>query len=91
MEQLLKAFQACSPVQQYKVGPYKVDMYLPKANIAVECDEYDHQKYDVVTETNRQLYIEKQLQCRFVRFNPYNMDFDIMSVIAAVVNLLTSA
>lgn len=91
MEQLLKAFLACSPVQQYKVGPYKVDMYLPKANIVVECDEYDHQKYNVVTEKNRQFYIEKQLQCRFVRFDPYNMDFDIMSVIAAVVKLLTSA
>jgi very-short-patch-repair endonuclease len=54
-------------IHQYKVDPYKIDLYFPDYNLAIECDEYLHifQKED---ETKREKYIKDKLDCEFIRF-----------------------
>lgn len=55
-------------VEQYQVDNYRIDLYIPKYNIAVEIDEEEH-KYKKDYDTIRQIYIEKQIHCKFIRIN----------------------
>ena len=90
MHHIKKAFAACEPIEQYTVGCYKVDLYLKGVKIAVECDEHGHRGFEKAKESFRQSYIEKSVDCKFVRFNPDAQEFDIMTVIARIVQLITS-
>ncbi|MGD0400216.1 MAG: DUF559 domain-containing protein [Syntrophobacteraceae bacterium] len=67
--------------RQYPVYEYKVDLYLIDWKIAVECDEEGHQNYPKWEEETRQRSIERHLDCKFVRFNPYEDNFLIGKVI----------
>lgn len=71
-------------VREYKVEKYRVDLYMPEINLCVECDECGHQEYNAAQETERQTVIEKKLACRFLRFNPNAIDFDMSDVIADI-------
>ena len=55
-------------VEQYQVGNYRIDLYIPSYNIAIEIDEAEH-KYKKDYDTIRQIYIEKQIHCKFIRIN----------------------
>lgn len=66
---------------QYPVKEYRIDMYFPKYNIAVECDENGHQAYCKENEAKRHDVISTCLQCRWVRYDPYASDFDIFGLI----------
>ena len=56
--------------QQYPVGPYKIDMYLPDLKIGVECDERGHAGYSEFKEAIREQFIVQQIGCRFERYDP---------------------
>jgi very-short-patch-repair endonuclease len=73
------------PVPQYSVGPYRVDLYLRAARIAVECDEIGHVDKDAVLDGKRQAFIEAELSCQFVRFDPQSHGFNIGNVIAEII------
>lgn len=62
---------------QHVVGPYRVDMFLPKYNIVVECDEHNHRHYIKEHEEIRQSYITDKLKCKWVRFDPDSTAFNI--------------
>ena len=47
-----------------------IDLYFPKYKLAVECDENNHQNYEILGEKLRELYIKEKLKCSFIRFNP---------------------
>lgn len=53
-------------ILQYQVGNYRIDLYIPKYNIAVEIDEEEH-KYKRDYDLTRQNYIENRIHCKFVR------------------------
>lgn len=55
-------------VLQYIVGHYRIDLYIPKYNIAIEIDEEEH-KYKKDYDLQRQNYIENQIHCKFIRIN----------------------
>jgi len=61
------------------VHNYRVDLYLPAQRLAIEIDEFGHADRDPVKEKERQLYIEKQLKCKFLRFNPDDPKFNFMT------------
>lgn len=78
----LKGITKCQrqfPVDRW--GKYKIDLYLPDLKIAVECDEAGHEGRDIWDEDFRQKEIEAKLQCRFIRFNPDEANFNIGNVI----------
>ena len=55
-------------VEQYPVNNYKIDLYIPKHNIAIEIDEKEH-KYKKEYDLKRQDYIENKIHCKFIHIN----------------------
>jgi very-short-patch-repair endonuclease len=88
IRQIRRAFQHLRTVQQYKVGPYYIDLYFPDDRIAVECDEDGHRRYTQEVERKRQNYIEQKLNCTFVRYNPDAPSFNIGDVINQIIVLI---
>ncbi|MET4646090.1 very-short-patch-repair endonuclease [Streptomyces atratus] len=74
-------------VEEYTVGPFTVDAYLPGLNVVIECDEHGHETYRQSTEWWRQTYVQDQLKCVFVRFNPHEVGFNIGSVINEILTM----
>ena len=65
-------------LKQYSVLNYRIDYYIPKLNIAIEYDENNHKHYTHEKHEDRQLEIEKELGCKFIRVsdkysNAYNI------------------
>ena len=48
-------------------GNYKIDLYLPELNVAIEYDENGHKHYTYEQQELRQKLIEEELGCRFIR------------------------
>lgn len=74
--------------RQYKVGSYFVDLYIPKINIVVECDEDGHKDRNLTYEHTREEFIKTKLGCEFIRFNPNDTNFDLSEVINKIFILL---
>ena len=55
-------------IQYYDLG-YKIDLYFPDYKIAIEDDEFNHIDRDPEYEAKRQIEIEEELDCTFIRFN----------------------
>jgi hypothetical protein len=60
---------------------FEIDLYLEKSKLAVECDEQDHAYKNPTEESSRQEAIEKKLGCKFLRFDPDELDFNIGKII----------
>lgn len=82
------ALRHLSPQRRFPIGDYVIDMYLPTCRLAVECDENNHAAYDQQLEIVRQTFIETQLHCRFLRFDPYSPDFCVFKLISDILHLL---
>lgn len=78
-------------IRQYKVGKYRVDLYIPDIKLCVECDEEGHREYNASLEKERQGFIEKELSCCFIRFNPNADGFDVSDVIAEILKMYKNA
>jgi very-short-patch-repair endonuclease len=83
-----KAFSHIPMEPQFRIGDYRIDLYFPSLKIAVECDEHGHSDRDVSKEIARQEYIENQLNCRFLRFNPDAKNFCIYDVINELMRMV---
>lgn len=66
---------------QYYIDGYKIDLYIPKYKLAVECDEFAHYDRDTNYEDVREKYIKEKLNCEFIRYNPDKENFNIGVVI----------
>lgn len=70
--------------RQFKVDRYRVDLYIHKLNLIVECDENDHTHYDKTKDQERTEIINTTLaNPTWVRYNPDN---DLSDVIRTIVN-----
>lgn len=79
---IMKAFQHEQMIQQYKVQSYRIDLYFPKYKLAVECDEKHHNSTDnKLKDKQRQDDIRNVLNCTFIRYKPYDYNFDIFYII----------
>ena len=85
LEILQKCFKGIKIEHQYMVGNYRIDFYFPEYNIAVECDENNHKDRDPSYENTRQNFIIEQLKCEFIRFDPYDKEFDIFELINRII------
>ena len=76
------AFSGETFILQYVILSYRIDLYFPKYRIAVECDERQHFTINNIhSDQIREAHIIKQLDCKFIRYNPYDNDFNIFYVI----------
>lgn len=73
-------------IKEFKIGTYRIDLYIPKYKIAIECDEYNHKSYEPSKEMEREKFIKEQLGCEFVRFNPNVKGFRVVNVIRDILN-----
>ena len=64
---------------QYHVLNYRIDAYLTKHKLAAEINELGHA--DRINDQERQLTIEKEVDCKFIRINPANERFNILNEI----------
>lgn len=76
------------PVSQYCCETYRIDLYLSKVKLAIECDEKNHKDRDKSYEMIRQADIEKRLGCKFYRFNPDHKEFNIGKVVYDINKLI---
>ena len=77
LDTISRAFHNEKSIREYSIGKYRIDLYFPKYKLAVECDENNHQNYEILNEKLRELYIKEQLKCTFLRFNPDEPEFNI--------------
>ena len=60
---------------QYPVFQYRIDMYLPDFNIAIEYDENAHKHYTYEAQELREMNIKNEIGCKFVRVtDEYSID-----------------
>lgn len=84
LEEALKPFDI-KGIRQYSILNYRIDYYIPSLNIAIEYDENEHKNYSYKQHEGRQLEIEKELGCRFIRVSDknsygYNIGFVIKGI-----------
>jgi very-short-patch-repair endonuclease len=84
LEAISKSFPDVEKYTQFKVGPYRVDMYIEDYDLVIECDEYNHRDRDPQEEKEREKFIISELNCEFIRFNPDQKNFSIFEVIATI-------
>jgi very-short-patch-repair endonuclease len=69
---------------QYNLDKYFIDMYLPDYNLVIECDEFGHSKYNKEKELEREKFIKDKLNCKFIRINPDEKDFNFDLIIPEI-------
>lgn len=80
--QIKKAFQHYEICEQYPCLNYRIDFYLPRYKLAIEFDENHHQlAINKHKDFQRQVLIENELKCRFLRVNHKDDIFDIINKI----------
>jgi very-short-patch-repair endonuclease len=67
-------------IRQFRFKNYYVDLYFPKYNLVVECDERNHIDRNIINEKNRENYI-LSLNNSIIRFNPNDKLFDLSIVL----------
>jgi very-short-patch-repair endonuclease len=71
LDELRKAFDGIFDItSQLTIGMYRIDYYIQKYNIAIECDENNHNDRDRDYEIQREKFIKKELGCKIIRFDP---------------------
>lgn len=69
---------------QYSVDKYRIDLYFPEYNLAIECDEFNHKYRNLDYEIKRENYIKDKLKFSFIRYNPNSYEFDIFEIIKKI-------
>lgn len=86
LEQALKPFNITG-IRQYKVFNYRIDYYIPSLKIAIEYDENNHKQYTYEQHEGRQMEIENELGCKFIRVSDKESDeYNIGLVIKELIN-----
>ena len=90
---LLKAFSAEKIKHQHKVlenEKVRTDTYFSEHKLVVEIDKKGHIDRNQNKENERQIKIEKLLNCKFYRINPDAENFDIFVEISKIQNYIKS-
>ncbi len=76
---IIEVFKNEQIERQYNCDKYRIDLYFTEYKIVVECDENYH-KYNKDDDEKREAFIIEKLDCSFIRFNPYDKDFNILNL-----------
>ena len=77
LDKIICVFKNEKIITQCYIDKYRVDLYFPEYKLAIECDEFDHKGRSPIKEKERENYICNIKKCKFIRFNPYDANFDI--------------
>ena len=90
MINIMDAFKGENVKRQHMCEKYRIDLYFTDCNIAVECDELHH-----MSETNktkdemRETVLKQKLHCEFIRFNPFDPQFNVFELIGKIHSAIT--
>ena len=87
---IMDAFYDYECIPQYTVLSYRIDLYLPKVILAIECDEFNHRRYNLEAERKHEQEIREHLGCTFFRYNPDDKNFNIFRMISDLRNEIAS-
>jgi very-short-patch-repair endonuclease len=90
LHQIQTALSSFKTKFQHKCGPYFIDLYFEDFKVAVECDEPNH-KHQQVEDRHRQTYLETNLECEFIRYNPCTDGFSIFEVISEILSKILAS
>ena len=76
-----------SKEEQIELGRKIEELY--ECKVIIECDE-THHKYDVKNDKERENYIKENIDCTFIRYDPYSKDFNIFKVINKIYKTIKS-
>jgi very-short-patch-repair endonuclease len=83
LRQIATVFADEECIFQYSVDAYRIDLYMPKYKLAIECDEGFHARR-LQEDEERQIHIEQTLRCKFIRYQPQVKGFDIFAVLRLI-------
>lgn len=87
LEESLKPFNI-KGIKQYSILTYRIDYYIPTLNIAIEYDENEHKHYSYKAQEGRQIKIERELGCKFIRVsNQHSDEYNIGLVIKKIMEI----
>ena len=73
---------------QKTVAKYRIDLYLPLQQLAIEIDENDHKYRNQQYENEREDTIKQSLQCQFIRINPDDHKFNIAICLSDITRII---
>ena len=82
LTKIRSAFPNKTIIFQYHFLNYRIDAFLPKHKLYIEIDELKH--VDRLNDQERQLAIEKELDCKFIRINPAKERFNVFNEIGII-------
>ena len=85
---IIRALEQFICIPQFRVGKYRLDLYFPHEKVAIECDENNHIGYNQAKEKERHDTITARLRCTWIRYDPYERNFDIFGMINQILNSL---
>ena len=77
LESIKDAFEGENMQTQYSVLGYRINLYFHDYRLAIEVNEPGHNDRNNDDEVERQKAIEKELDCKFIRINPDEENFNI--------------
>jgi very-short-patch-repair endonuclease len=82
LKSIIETFINEKIILQYKVNQYNIDLYFEEKKIAIECDEEHHDnKNNIICDKIREENIKKELDCKFIRYKPYDKNFNIFKLL----------
>ena len=84
---ILNTFEGEEYILQYKILNYRIDLYFPKYKLAIECDESHHY---IENDKKRENEIVNKLNCVFIRYKPYDKNFNIFKLLNQIYNNIIS-
>ena len=72
-----KLFSKDKIIEDFSALNYLIDFYFPKYKVAIEVDKLGHKDRDQTKENKRQKDLKEYLDCKFIRINPDEKNFDI--------------
>ena len=71
---------------QHSVLSYRIDLYFLKLGSAIEGDEKGHKDRNEYKEVERENVTKEHVDCKFIRINPDEKDFDMYIGIGKIHN-----
>lgn len=79
---ILETFSGNIMIEQYRVKNYSIDLYFKDYNLAIECDENQHNsESNILNDNIRENEIKNILGCTFIRYKPYDKNFKIFKLL----------
>jgi very-short-patch-repair endonuclease len=87
---ILSVFRSENVYRQFACDKYRIDLYFIDHKIAVECDELHHMSESNKTKDEmRETRLKQKLNCEFIRFNPFDPQFNVFELIGRIHSAIT--